>query len=439
MYKESGYNIKIKCDKGEVILANLLYRKVSKYSNSDFVKIEKGLKNPNRENDKVVEYLKEMKYIIPSDCDERQIIEYRRNNLIFNQKELFFNIVLTDACNMRCKYCYEPHKPHIMSDDDKESFLKYIKKNIKNYSSLQINWYGGEPLLQSQSVVEMMKNIKKTCKKHQKILHASMTTNGFLLTPDIFEKLYMENVVGYQVTIDGFKELHNYNRPLLNGEDSYDQIMANLKHIKKSNKRVSVIIRVNVTKNEIPNIYPFICHLKDTFLDDERFKLNIFNVRDWGGQSINELELANYSEFNKLMDKVIKKGVAPNDIGEILEPLELSCEYGATNSFYLDWDLKLYKCSTTVYDKSLCGEVGFITADGDMELDENMMAKWHTAQNIEKRCYECKYYPKCMSYSCPYAHNIMRDRKCEDYISGLQYQIKAISNKIDKERICNGK
>lgn len=114
-----------------------------------------------------------------------------------------------------------------------------------------------------------------------------MTTNGYNLTLDVFEKMLECRVRKYQITLDGIECTHDKQRVQVDGKGSFKRILENLLNIKENinSKTFHIMIRSNITKNILDNIDEFINFLKDNFEDDYRFSSFWQAAGDWGGFS----------------------------------------------------------------------------------------------------------------------------------------------------------
>ena len=104
---------------------------------------------------------------------------------------------------------------------------------------------------------------------------ASMTTNGFLLDIDNFKKLLKCNVIYYQITIDGTKDIHDIQRPHSELKIStYDRIINNLKHIKDEIRSgmFKITIRSNFSRFHLNRIDEYKQTFYKLFGDDKRFQ-----------------------------------------------------------------------------------------------------------------------------------------------------------------------
>ena len=76
---------------------------------------------------------------------------------------LSFVISLTEQCNFLCKYCYETHNPMKLFSDVKQNIINHIKHNIHNFTALDVTWFGGEPLLSFNDIIDLSQDFMKIC------------------------------------------------------------------------------------------------------------------------------------------------------------------------------------------------------------------------------------------------------------------------------------
>ena len=129
-------------------------------------------------------------------------------------------IMATNACNLRCKYCYEVNKnaPSMIVERITEQIKKEICKPGEPYNHFVINFHGGEPFLVFEKIREVVKWVDENF-PNQSISYTT-TTNGTILTDEIREWL-VENKKRFipVLSLDGPKEIHDRNRT-----ESFDKI-----------------------------------------------------------------------------------------------------------------------------------------------------------------------------------------------------------------------
>lgn len=178
---------------------------------------------------------------------EEEIAELKDKGLLFkeNIKEIPLKSNLVKAlclhichdCNLSCEYCFAGKgkykgKSEYMSFDVAKAAVDFLIKNSGNRKILEMDFFGGEPLLNLSVVKKTVEYAKSEGKKAGKTFLFTLTTNGVLLTEDTAKWLNeeMENVV---LSLDGRKEVHDGVRKTVNGKGSYDVIIENLKRFVK--------------------------------------------------------------------------------------------------------------------------------------------------------------------------------------------------------------
>lgn len=239
-YKSSQYNIVTYTKDGGMLITNNLYNVHLKIESDDVKKAVSILDNPDmfEEDKELLDLFREKKLVVSSDMCEKELVDYYCNNMIYSDDVLHLTLIPTDACNFRCKYCYQSRSKHVMTAELVETIKKFLKKSAKRYKGMFISWYGGEPTLAKKDVIEIMRYAKEVCRENRIPLYGQMTTNGYELTKELFEELISNHVLSYMVTVDGLKDTHNAQRPHFSDTDSYSKIMYNLKSIRDNVKKV---------------------------------------------------------------------------------------------------------------------------------------------------------------------------------------------------------
>ena len=141
-------------------------------------------------------------------------------------------------CNLACRYCFagegEYHGERaLMSYEVGKQALDFLVANSGNRRNLEVDFFGGEPLLNFQVVKDLVAYGRSLEKEHDKHFRFTLTTNGVLLNDDVmdFVNREMDNVV---LSIDGRKEVHNRMRPFRNGGGSYDLIVPKFQKLADS-------------------------------------------------------------------------------------------------------------------------------------------------------------------------------------------------------------
>ena len=188
-----------------------------------------------------------------------------------NRIQLF----LSQKCNLKCIYCYGENnqsntKNRLMSFETAKTAIEYFIKKSGNRKELQVTYFGGEPLLNYKVLKDITEYCKSIENKYNKKFTFELITNGTLLTKPICDYL-IENDFLLFVSLDGWREMNNYQRPAKDGKDYFDTILKNAKYLVENYRKNKSKKRIKVRANLTDKFYD----LKKTvkFLENEGFDM----------------------------------------------------------------------------------------------------------------------------------------------------------------------
>lgn len=418
-YKSSAFNYILKCDNGTLKMYNSMSGVDSLLIVDESIKKEVLLAlDDSHTLDDIPKQIKaeliKRGYLVPIDRDEDNDVRIKRAENILDKRYLNLIIMPTEQCNFRCKYCYESFEKGKMSRETQDAIIKYVQQNISNYVGMSVAWFGGEPLMAMDVIEYLSENFLKICKATKRIYVAGITTNGYNLTSDTFDKLYKLKVITYQVTLDGFRAQHDNQRILANGKGTFDKIVNNLLEIKNKRARGTVInIRTNVTKTILNNIDDYLCFYKENFGDDSRFTLYIQQAGDWGGERVKEFsEEIIQSPYETVLKKMREYDIKLGRSGHFNE---LQCDWNTCyaakeNSYVIGSDGSIYKC--TVHFDFPINTIGKLNEDGKMELNENSKKWIMPFIEPQDQCNNCYRRASCVPVKCPYSLLVYGNTYC---------------------------
>ncbi len=169
-------------------------------------------------------------------------------------------------CNLACRYCFaEEGEYHgrraLMSYEVGKQALDFLIANSGNRRNLEVDFFGGEPLMNWQVVKDLVHYGREQEKKFDKNFRFTLTTNGVLLNEEIMEfcNREMANVV---LSIDGRKEVHDYMRPFRKGKGSYDLIVPKFQQFAESRGQQKYYVRGTFTRHNL-DFAEDVLHLAD--------------------------------------------------------------------------------------------------------------------------------------------------------------------------------
>lgn len=138
-------------------------------------------------------------------------------------------------CNLKCNYCFASQgnfggKPMLMPFEVGKKAFDYLVANSGNRVNLEVDFFGGEPLMNFEVVKQLVEYGRELEKTHNKHFRFTITTNGVLLDDDNIDYINenMDNVV---LSLDGRKKVHDRMRRTVNDKGSYDLCMNNFKKL----------------------------------------------------------------------------------------------------------------------------------------------------------------------------------------------------------------
>ena len=158
-------------------------------------------------------------------------------------------------CNLACRYCFaEEGEYHgrraLMSLEVGKKALDFLIHNSGSRRNLEVDFFGGEPLMNWQVVKDLVAYGREKEKLYDKHFRFTVTTNGVLLNDEIQEFINqeMDNVV---LSLDGRKEINDKMRPFRNGKGSYDLIVPKFQRLADSRNQERYYVRGTFTRNNL--------------------------------------------------------------------------------------------------------------------------------------------------------------------------------------------
>ena len=347
-------------------------------------------------------------FIVEDDIDELKELSIKRNFSKYSIESLGLTIAPTLACNFKCIYCYETSKPGMMSEKTRTQLIEFVRSQMTSIKSLDISWYGGEPLLAKDIIYSLSEEFIGLCQQHGIEYNAYMISNGSLLDDSTIQKLEEYKVRGIQITLDGPPKIHDNRRICKSGDGSFDTIIDRINRILLTSK-IDVSIRINLDRTNSNCLEELLKILSERLVSkDVRISFGQVTASTEACRSIESscynnkefaLEVVNYYPL------LVKYGF--DNLNKFPYPrLTLNyCCAELLNSFVVDPEGYLYKCWNEVGNHNR--SVGNIS-DGHYDITHKKNATWVERNPIEyKKCSECALLPVCMG-GCPHNDIILK-------------------------------
>lgn len=194
-----------------------------------------------------IEELKEQGTLFTEDTYKDYIFDFKKRPTVV--KALCLHIA--HDCNLACRYCFAEEGEYkgrraLMSYEVGKQALDFLIANSGSRRNLEVDFFGGEPLMNFDVVKQLVAYGREQEKIHDKNFRFTLTTNGVLLNDDIMEfaNKEMSNVV---LSMDGRKEVHDKMRPSRNGKGSYDLIVPKFQKFAESRNQTNYYVRGTFT------------------------------------------------------------------------------------------------------------------------------------------------------------------------------------------------
>ncbi|MBD5357857.1 MAG: radical SAM protein [Bacteroides sp.] len=284
-------------------------------------------------------------------------------------------------CNFRCWYCYETHrKDSTMSAEVLQKTKDFIKQIISKYKKIELSFFGGEPILEFETIVlPLIRYTDALSKKFGKEYVITFTTNGFLISDKMIESLKPYNIGICQITLDGGPESHNNTR-VSRHQDSFIKISDNIKLLAKA--QIPVLIRVNVTNENIEEASVVPSYFSDLPAEVTHY-LRVFVQQVWQ-DAHNEI----LDKRLKLYEKFIQVGIYPwkrrfNYTKDI-------CYGDSLHSCVINYDGKIFKCTAMDFENVQNEATIF---DNPLQEFQDSFLSYISKKIQNLRCKDCRILP----------------------------------------------
>lgn len=256
-FSMDGYNIVLDVNGGSVhVLDDVAYSLVDLFEDKSMEEIIESL-NENYTKEQIEEAYEEIKSL-----KEEGLLftedTYETHPSFVNRKKVVKALCLhvSHDCNLKCKYCFASQgdfggEKEMMSFEIGKKAIDYLIANSGNRRNLEIDFFGGEPLMNFDVVKQLVEYGRKVEKENNKNIRFTITTNGILLDDEKIDYIN-ENMHNAVLSLDGRKEINDNMRPTVNNKGSYDVIMPKFKKlVEKRDKDKYYYIRGTFTRDNL--------------------------------------------------------------------------------------------------------------------------------------------------------------------------------------------
>lgn len=310
-YKNNGYNIVLDVNSGAIhVVDDISYDVIELFESNTPDEIVNKLQDTYsadeiKEAIEEVQALKDEEALFTKDTYENYIIDFKKRPTVV--KALCLHIA--HDCNLACKYCFaeegEYHGRRALMDyETGKQALDFLIANSGHRRNLEVDFFGGEPLMNWDVVKQLVAYGREQEKLHDKHFRFTLTTNGVLLNDEVMEfaNKEMDNVV---LSIDGRKEVNDMMRPFRKGAGSYDLIVPKFQKFAESRNQQRYYVRGTFTHNNL-DFSKDVLHLAD--LGFKQISVEPVVAPDTEDYALREEDLpALFEEYDNLAAEMVRR------------------------------------------------------------------------------------------------------------------------------------
>lgn len=296
----------------------------------------------------------------------------------FNQRELRFavsperfHLILfpTEQCNFRCVYCYEDFSVGKMPDWVVDATKTLLAKKIPQLRILELSWFGGEPLLAKDIMLDLAQYAYDLAQQYGCVLIGDTTTNGSLLDVRTLTRLVELKQNRFQISIDGAQEVHDQTRVTRNGRGSFAKIWQRLMDAAATDLDFRIVLRIHLTSQNQASVEEF-CQLYNQHLaHDPRFSLFFKAIENLGGDNQTQIQKLSNAGSPRKVAALLQETYDPKTTTD-----NYICYAAKPNSLAIRANGSLSKCTVALQDEK--NQIGKIQPDGTLEIHQQKFSTW---------------------------------------------------------------
>ncbi|MEZ0537654.1 thioether cross-link-forming SCIFF peptide maturase [Caldicellulosiruptoraceae bacterium PP1] len=315
LFKKFGLNIVLDVASGSILTVDDLAYEVLDYYNTNntfegiYQKLTLYSKSDIDETIKEIEELIEQEVLFYKDQYQEYDLIEKRNPVV---KALCLHV--SHDCDLRCRYCFASTgsfkgNRKLMNLEVGKKAIDFLLENSGNRRNLEVDFFGGEPLLNLDVVKGIIEYAREVEAKYNKKISFTLTTNATMLSEEVMEFLNenMENIV---LSHDGRKNVNDYMRIDIDGKGTYENITNNILKFINKRKGKTYYVRGTFTANNL-DFSEDVLHLAD--LGIKEISVEPVVLPDNSPYAIKEEHLEKLkSEYDRLAERYLERNLSGN-------------------------------------------------------------------------------------------------------------------------------
>lgn len=193
---------------------------------------------------------------------DEQILTFDQSKFLFQDLKQM-NLILTNACNLSCTYCYEQHNKDFGRFTNESLLAAYRFLRDANQRQRKVfQFFGGEPLIHQDLILQFLRENQEEIAKHsvgEQNTVIGLVTNGLLLTPAFIEEYFSYPFTWVLISLDTDQEKIDHREI---GQDKIDKLLNAISNIPVEIKSASrVTMRITLARENAPYFSEFVDNL----------------------------------------------------------------------------------------------------------------------------------------------------------------------------------
>lgn len=336
-------------------------------------------------------------FLVREDFNEIEVTDlYRANNQSYISSNYLDSIkhatiLTTTKCNANCTYCYEANieEKHNMSIDTAKKVLTYLVNSYSYDSPLTIEWFGGEPLTNTDVIDYISAGLKSAGIQ----IIGNMITNGYLFDENLVEKAaHLWEIKNVQITLDGTEEVYNKTKRYvyLNDPNPFARVIRNIHLLQEFN--ISVTIRLNCGTHNKQTLLDLIDYLEKEFPNKNNISIYVWEIFSNGPRTIENAEKI-FANLNEVDEAIAASNFdSPEYLCAGIKATH--CLVDNNQGVIIGVDGDLCVCEHYVKDDF------FSSVTTPWKKDLQVLKNWRNYTKLDsERCLECPIRPGCLKVS----------------------------------------
>jgi len=304
--------------------------------------------------------------------------------------------IVTEDCQLQCKYCYLVGKNdlHKMDFETAKKSIDYLLQDRKYFteSSVILDFIGGEPFIEIDLIDQICDYFKirayETDHPSFNSYRFSFSTNGLLYNDPKVQKFITKNLshLSIQITIDGTKEKHNLQRVYPSGKGSYDQVVKNIPLWISQFPNAST--KVTISRDDLPYIKDSVLHLWQLGIKEVNINVVFEDVWETGDDAFFEEQLVALAD-EIIAHKYYEQYSCSFFSTHIGYPYKENMNWcGAGKMLAIDHECNFFPCNRFV-NYSLQNREQLLIGDNQKGINQNRLRPFLTLDMFTQSSPEC--------------------------------------------------